>query len=146
MDAARLTRFLHERIPVTAAMALEVTDRGPTHLVLRAPIGPNRNPHDTVFGGTLSTLGLVSGWTLLHAALDDAGLDFKLVGQKSTSEFLAPGLADCVATASCDADALASFLADCRARGRGRITVDSRIASNDVEVARHTGVFVAVQP
>lgn len=146
MDAARLTRFLHEHIPVTRAMALEVTDRGPTHLVIRAPIGPNRNPHDTVFGGTLSTLGLVSGWTLVQAALDDAGLPLKLVGQRSTSEFLAPGLADCVATASCEAEALAAFLAACRTRGRGRITVNSRIASNDLEVARHAGVFVAVQP
>jgi thioesterase domain-containing protein len=146
MDAARLTRFLHERIPVTAAMALQVTERSPTRLVLRAPIAPNRNPHDTVFGGTLATLGIVSGWTLVQAALDDAGLPHKLVGQKSESEFLAPGLSDCIATAGCTAEVLEAFLDACRTRGRGRITVSSRIDSNDVEVARHTGIFVAVKP
>lgn len=145
MDAPTLTRFLHERIPVTAAMALEVVERGPMRLAVRAPFAPNRNPHETVFGGTLATLGLVSCWSLLHTALHDAGLpEAKLFGQKSEIDFLAPGMDDCVATASCEAGALEGFLGSFRERGRARIAVESVIRSNGVDVARHKGVFVAV--
>src|SRR5476649_1974502 len=63
--AADLERFLHEQIPLTAAMGVRVTECDDAHLVLTAPLGPNRNHLQTAFGGSLHALATLSGYGLL---------------------------------------------------------------------------------
>ena len=51
---AALESYLHEHIPITRAMQVRVVEIGPEHARLTAPLAPNINHRETVFGGGLS--------------------------------------------------------------------------------------------
>ncbi len=96
MSPEALTEYLHRHIPLTAAMQLRVLHSGDGHIELLAPLSPNRNHRDTAFGGSLATLGIVTGWTLLQQGLLREGVEARVVVQKSECEFLEPVVAEFV--------------------------------------------------
>lgn len=85
-----LTRYLHDHIPLAAAMQLRVAVADGVQLCLEAPLAPNRNPHGTVFGGSLATIAIACGWTLLFDALRCERLEASLVVQRFEADFSAP--------------------------------------------------------
>ncbi|WP_028081159.1 YiiD C-terminal domain-containing protein [Solimonas soli] len=119
---ADLTAFLHEQIPLTAAMSLRVTHADEAALAIDAPLTPNRNPHGTVFGGSLATLAIVAGWTLLYRALGRSGLAAALVIQHVECDYLAPADRAFRAAARLP-EAWPHFLETLRAKGRARCEV-----------------------
>jgi thioesterase domain-containing protein len=144
MSPEAFTEYLHRNIPLTAAMQLRVL-RGDEHgIELAAPLAPNRNHRDTAFGGSLATLGIVAGWTLLQQGLEREGLEARIVVQKSECEFLQPVAAEFFAESRLPAEEWPRFLATLRKRGRARITVHSTLRSAGQEVVRHSGTFVAL--
>ena len=64
-SAADLERFLHEKIPLTAAMGVHVEECDDSRLVLTAPLEPNRNHLGTAFGGSLHAIATLAGYSLL---------------------------------------------------------------------------------
>ena len=56
MNPAALAAFLHEKIPLSAAMDVSVVSASASEVVLEAPLDPNINVHGTMFGGSVSTL------------------------------------------------------------------------------------------
>ena len=56
MTPSELQRYLHEHIPLTAAMEVKVVSCGPDAAHLSAPLAPNINHRDTAFGGSASAL------------------------------------------------------------------------------------------
>ena len=73
MAPAELEKFLHAKIPLTAAMGIRVVQTGPRQLILEAPLAPNINHLGSVFGGALHTLPTLACyaalWTLLVFAV-----------------------------------------------------------------------------
>lgn len=145
MTPADLDAYLHTHIPLSRHMGLHVILAEPGCVRVQMPLAPNLNPHGTIFGGALSALGLVTGWMLVHAAFERAGLAAKVVGQRSDSQFLAPASADCIAESTCPAAALEQLLASFRSRGRARLQLDTRIRVGALDVVHHRSTFVARQ-
>ena len=54
MTPQTLQRYLHERIPLARAMEVEVRALASDGVELGAPLAPNINHRDTVFGGSAS--------------------------------------------------------------------------------------------
>ena len=144
MSPEALTEYLHRHIPLTAAMQLRVLHSGGGRIELAAPLAPNRNHRDTAFGGSLATLGIVTGWALLQQELGQEGVEARIVVQKSECEFLEPVAAEFHSESHLPAAEWARFLATLRKRGRARITVHSTLRSAGHEVVRHNGTFVAL--
>jgi len=144
MSPERFTEYLHRHIPLTAAMQLRVTGGGAGRIELLAPLPPNRNHRDTAFGGSLATLGIVSGWALLQQELQREGLDSRIVIQRSECDFVEPVDAEFSARCSLPADEWERFLAMLRKRGRARITLHSSLSCAGHEAVRHSGTFVAL--
>jgi thioesterase domain-containing protein len=145
MLPAAITKYLRSQIPLTAAMEISATASDGKSLTIAAPLPPNRNHTDTAFGGSLSTLGIVAGWTLLHVALDDAKVSAKLLIQNSATDFLRPADADLTATCEFpDAAALKDFLSSLTTRRRARIDLVAKILSGKAHVATHKGTYVAI--
>lgn len=88
MDAAELERYLHDHIPLSRAMAVSVVAAAPTEVLLHAPLAPNINHRDTVFGGSASAICILAAWALVHVRLRDAGVVARLVIQRNTMEYL----------------------------------------------------------
>ena len=144
MSPEALTEYLHRNIPLTAAMQLRVLQCGDGSIELVAPLAPNRNHRDTAFGGSLATLGIVTGWALLQQSLSQEGVEARVVVQKSECEFLEPVTAEFISASSLPAEEWTQFLATLRKRGRARITIFSALRSAGREVVRHSGTFVAL--
>lgn len=137
-------QFLHARIPLSAHMGMEVLSLEGNCVRIQIPRAGNLNPHSGVFGGSLSGLGLVCGWSVVHLALHRSGLDAKLVGQKSECDFLKPATGDCVGEARCEDAEMSRFLNQIKKVGAARLKITTHIRVGNIEVARHQGVYAAV--
>lgn len=144
MNIASLNRFLHARIPLSAHMGMKVLALDAGRVQIHLPRARNLNPHSSVFGGSLTALGLVSGWSLVFSAFERAGVPTKLVGQRSECDFLSPATGDCVSETACDESELKALVQRFRDGGKARLAVDTVIRVGDIDVARHHGVFAAL--
>ena len=100
MTAQELEAYLHDRIPLTRAMAVEVRAAGPDGVEVYAPLAPNINHRDTVFGGSASAVAIVAAWSALHVRMRAAGLDVRLVIRRNTMSYERPIAAGFTATAA----------------------------------------------
>lgn len=143
MTPEAFTEYLHREIPLTAFMQARVLRSVPGEVEIGAPLAPNRNLHGTAFAGSLSTLGLISGWVVLDRALHDAELKAHLVAQKNECVFHAPATQELHATARIPADEWTRFLNALRSKGRARISVITEIRAGETLAVTHTGTYAA---
>ncbi|MGC4043921.1 MAG: YiiD C-terminal domain-containing protein [Armatimonas sp.] len=147
MDAAWLETYLHEHIPLSAAMQARVTTLEPAGVTLEAPLAPNINHRETVFGGSIASLATLAAWSLVHTRLRSEGLESRVVVMSSQIDYHAPAtgafLARCDAPNDSD---WALFTRTLSRRGRARLTLTSTVSSEGVLAATLTGTFVAITP
>jgi thioesterase domain-containing protein len=144
MIAAELETFLHDHIPLSRAMAVRVASVSQDRVMLEAPLAPNINHHDTVFGGSAASVATLAAWSLLHVRLAALGLATQLVIQRSTMNYLLPMAGDFTAVAALD-DALAwdAFMRMLTRRGRGRIKLGAVLECAGQRAGVFEGEFVA---
>ncbi|MGH8208780.1 MAG: YiiD C-terminal domain-containing protein [Steroidobacteraceae bacterium] len=141
----RVQRYLHQYIPLSAAMGVQVRTARVEHVRLAAPLAPNVNHTETVFGGSAAALATLSAWTLLHLRLEDARLDARLVIQRSRMEYEKPIPGDFEAVCDFgDDSAWERFRATLARRGRARLTLTAHLVHQAHRVASFAGDFVAL--
>jgi thioesterase domain-containing protein len=145
MQPPELERYLHEHIPLSRAMAIDVRSVSLDQVVLRAPLAPNINHHDTVFGGSASAICILAAWSLVHVRLRVEAVASRLVIQRNVMEYLLPIEGDFSARATItDGAAWARFVQVLRRRGKGRIDIAAILDSNGRVAGRLAGTFVAM--
>lgn len=144
MTPEQLTALLHRHIPLTATMQVQVRHSEAERVVIAAPLAPNINVHGTAFGGSLAILGILSGWTLLHATMQRHGLAAKLVIQKHECEFLEPVAAEFSAESRLPEAEAEAFLQTLRKGRRARISLRSTIHAGAGTAVESRATFVAV--
>jgi len=113
--------------------------------VLAAPLAPNINHRDTVFGGSASAVAILAAWSLLHTRLSAAGLSSRLVIQRNTMHYELPIDGDFIARSFFnDAADWPTFVRMLSRKGRARITVSAVLEYAGQEVGRLDGEFVAL--
>jgi thioesterase domain-containing protein len=146
VTATELEAYLHAHIPITAAMGVTVLSVGAEGIRLSAPLAPNINHRQTVFGGSLATLAILAGWSLVHVRLRTLGVSARIVIQRETVDYTEPATTDF--TAFCPAPDEAAwnrFIALLTRRGRGRLPLTATVESAGIVVATFTGEYVAIQ-
>jgi thioesterase domain-containing protein len=144
VTAADLESYLHTHIPLSAAMQVAVVSATPDAVTLSAPLAPNINHRSTAFGGSVSTLAILSAWSLVNLRLKAEGQTTRLVIQSNRMDYDAPIESDFTATATlADASAWPSFLKLFARRGRARIVAQSVVRCGEVIGGRFEGEFVA---
>lgn len=78
MTPSDLEAYLHSHIPLSAAMQVHVDEVTGEHVRLSAPLAPNINHRETVFGGSASALSILSARSLLHVRLTGARVTARL--------------------------------------------------------------------
>lgn len=144
MTPLQLTSFLHNNIPLTAAMQVEVRECGENRLLIAAPLAPNRNHHGTAFGGSLAVLGIIACWSLLHHALTRRGIAAKLVVQKNECEYFEPVGGEILAHSTLPAVEWEAFVSTLQQKKRARIVLQSEIHAGTRAAVKSTGTFVAI--
>lgn len=140
-----LERYLRQQIPLTAAMGARVRIATPEQVRLAAPLAPNINHNETVFGGSAAALATLAAWTLLHLRIAHAGLRARLVIQRSSMEYEQPipGDFDAVCRFS-DEPAWERFRTTLMRRGRARLTLTAHLLYDAQPMATFEGDFVGL--
>ncbi len=128
-------------------MALRVLACDREGATLAAPLQPNINHRATVFGGSLSAVAILSGWTWLHYAAEGAGLKCRLVIQRNAMEYLAPIAGDFEARCRGLApDEFEKFARQFRRAGKARVTLAADVFFHGQVCAQFHGDYVALAP
>lgn len=90
MKRRELEEFLHEHIPLSKAIGVQVQKSSAEHVVLSAPLTPNINYQSTVFGGSAAAVAILAAWALPNIRLRQAGLQSRLVIQQNTMIYEQP--------------------------------------------------------
>ena len=144
MLARQLEQYLHDEIPLCRAMQVQVTAIAAGSVTLSAPLAPNINHHETVFGGSAAALAVLAGWSLIHVRLEEEGLAAGLVIQRSAMEYERPITGDFSARAAFGSqDAWGDFAAMLKRRGRARLTAVATLEYLGERAGHFTGQFVA---
>lgn len=143
---AEVERYLHEHIPISAAMGVRVVGCDATGVRLSAPLEPNINHRATVFGGSASAVAILAAWTYLHATLRGAELATRLVIQRNTIDYLAPITGDFGAFCpALPATEIERFVRTVRRHGKARLTVAAELTCGERRTASFSGDYVAVR-
>jgi len=147
-SAEALEEYLRGHIPLSAAMDVRVDRADPDGIVISAPLEPNINHRDTVFGGSASALAILAGWALVHVRLSrDRDAPHRIVIQRNEVEYLAPieGRFRARVPAPDHAD-WDRFLRILERRGKSRIGIDAEILVGEEVVGVLSGQYVALPP
>jgi thioesterase domain-containing protein len=141
-----IEQYLHRHIPLSAAMGVRVRLATPGRVELAAPLAPNINHQETVFGGSASALATLSAWTLVHVGLKTANVEATTVIQRNLMSYEEPIHGDFTAVCTLiDDSAWQRFLKTIERRGRGRITMNAHLVYEGRQVASFEGDFVALR-
>jgi thioesterase domain-containing protein len=145
MKAGSLQKYLHERIPISKAMGVEVLEATLDGVILTAPLSPNINHRETVFGGSASAVAILSAWSLLYLRFKIENINSRIVIQKSTMIYEHP-ITDMFTASSvvCDALAWVKFVTTLKRKKRARVKINSILSCNGKRVGELEGVFVAL--
>jgi thioesterase domain-containing protein len=139
-----LQQYLHAQIPLSAAMRVSVVSATAETVILSAPLEPNINHKDTAFGGSLSTLGILAAWSLLHLRLVEEKLPCEVVIQSNQMDYDKPVTGPFTATSSlAESAAWPAFRKILTRRKLARIEVQSLLMAEGIAVGRFSGRFVA---
>ena len=131
--AQLLQSVLHQDIPLTRDMGVEVISWQDHQLRLHLPLAQNINHKSTLFGGSLYCGAVLAGWGWLYLRLKEAGIDDgHIVIQDGQIQYPLPVKRDGVAI--CDAPDEASwdkFLKMYQRRGLARLALKTRIVAED---------------
>lgn len=145
MTPDELEKYLHGHIPLSRAMQVSAQAVSPDSVVLSAPIGPNINHRDTVFGGSASALAILAAWSLLNLRLSQQSVPFRLVIQRNAMEYLAPMSELFTATASLHApQSWGRQIRMLERKGAARFTVVAQLFCADQQTGSFSGEFVAL--
>ncbi len=141
--ATLLEKTLHEEIPLTREIGVEVVAASPQRIELAAPLSPNINHKCTAFGGSLYAVAVLAGWSMVFARLHAAGLYAHIVIQDAKIEYLLPVIE--TINARCELASDAEFdrcLKLFSRKGRGRIALDVQIVTQQGVAVRFCGNYV----
>jgi thioesterase domain-containing protein len=142
---AALERILHDEIPLTRAMGVRVAAYDGNLLRLTAPLTPNINDKGTAFGGSLYSLAVLCGWSLLYLKVKEAGLAYNIVIQEANVLYLLPVSGDLSAECSIDNEAIAQLYAALNTRDRARLPLTVVIKQNERPAFEFSGRYVVLK-
>ncbi|NUO82004.1 YiiD C-terminal domain-containing protein [candidate division KSB1 bacterium] len=145
MDAIVLQKYLHEHIPLSQAMGVEVVTATGEGVTLFAPLAQNLNHRETVFGGSASALAILSAWTLINLKLEKEGLKARIVIQRNCMKYERLILGGFTASAAVrDLAAWRRFTDTLKRKHRARMNVSAELHCNEEKVGEFEGDFVAM--
>jgi thioesterase domain-containing protein len=144
-DPFGLEAYLHEHIPLSKHIGIRVQHADTTAVRLWAPLEPNLNHRKTGFGGSISALAILAGWSILWCRLRERTSGHNIVIQRNHIEYVAPVTADF--TARCSAPSATHwqrFVRTLEQRGRARIQLEASVHADETLAATFSGRFVVI--
>jgi thioesterase domain-containing protein len=140
-----LEAYLHEHIPISQHMGIQVVRADLECVTLSAPLEPNINHKSTVFGGSCASVAMLAAWSLVLLRVKDAGRDARIVIQHGSIDYLAPIDGAFSATSNTPEQAIWDRFLRALERGRpARIELAADVESGSKLVATMAGSYAAL--
>jgi thioesterase domain-containing protein len=147
MTPSQLEHYLHEHIPLSKAMQVAVVEVAADKVILSAPLAPNINHRETVFGGSASAVAILAAWSLLHTRISAQGVASRVVIQRNTMSYERPISGTFTALSSLALpEQFAAFLRMLERKGKARTTLVCHLHFAGEVAGRFEGEFVALGP
>ncbi len=146
MNAAELERYLQLHIPISQAMGIAAREVSSSGIRLVAALQPNLNHLSTAFGGSVASLAVLAGWSLLRVQLDGTSPTPQIVIQRSSMEYPEPIQGDFEAFCpKPPQEVWQRFMSGFSRRGKARLALDVEVGSSGRVAARFHGSYVAAR-
>jgi len=143
MDSKEIEEYLHEHIPLSKAMEVHVQFASDNRVVLEAPIGPNINHRETVFGGSASALAILAAWCLLYVRLTGEDVGGRIVIRENAMKYSRPIDGPFQAIALAPGPVEWRRMIAMLTKGRmARVPVNATLMCNELQVGEFAGEFV----
>lgn len=136
MTANELTKKIHKGIPLTQAMAFDITQLTETSIAVKSGGEENINVHGTAFAGSLYTTCVLAAWGLVNSRLPD---EASLVLASGHIDYLSPVVGDISARGEIPKQDFEQFLTAVNDQGRSRLDVEIQVEHEGVLAAKFTG-------
>jgi thioesterase domain-containing protein len=146
INCGTIEQYLHEHIPISKAMSVSVTSIDANGVILSAPLLPNINHRSTVFGGSISTIAILSAWTFVRVRLQVLEIPCRIIIKSNSINYLKPiegsFHAHCLTPPQHDWD---KFIEVVARRGKGRICLNVEVNDGKkILAAKFQGEYVAL--
>lgn len=139
-----LQQKLHNEIPLTKFMNLKIDEYNEKQLITTAPLDVNINDKGTAFGGSLSTITIISSWSLCWLISQELGFDSKnIVVIKNENKYLKPVTKDIICTTIKPSKEEITILKNkLENKGSASIKIKSQIIEDNEVCVEFDGVYV----
>ena len=144
-QAEELEAFIKNNIPLAGFMNICVEELTNYSIKITAPFNWNKNHYGTVFGGSIVSLGIIAGWSLLHFRISEENINTILMIQESKMKFFQPihnGFE--AVNNSLPVEVWEEFKEEYLKNGKAKIRLLSHLYSKGELVATHEGLFTAL--
>lgn len=140
-----LQALLYKEIPITQHLHVTVGAYTGHMLRLDAPLAVNINHAGTAFGGSLSTLVTLAGWSMVWFMLQERGIRGEIVIQDSVCKYLTPVTHDFSAFCYCPDIAQGErFDKMLLLHKKGRLELKAEIMDGDTLAVSFVGRYVVL--
>lgn len=142
-----LQAMLEREIPMCTQMGIRVHDGGPNGLVMRLPLGPNRNHQRTAFAGSLNAVCTIAGWGSVYLLLKELDRRGYIVIRRSSIRYHEPVNSDEI-LARCQPvspEARQFFLEMLDDKKQAKMDLNVEIAGQNGPLVSFNGSYVVIQ-
>lgn len=140
----KLLNKLHNEIPLTKMMDIQIKDYNNTSLITTAPLEININDKGTAFGGSLSTMTIISSWSMCWLISQELGYDSKnIVVIKNENSYKRPVKKDLVCeTFKPNKEEIEILKNKLEEKGSASIKIQSQIIEDNEVCVDFVGTYV----
>lgn len=139
-----LQNKLYNEIPLTKIMEIKIQNYNNQELITTASLGININDKGTAFGGSLSTLSIISGWSLCWLISKELGFNSNnIVIIKNETSFRKPVTKDIICHTKKPSNEEIQILKEkLLIKKSASIKIESKIIENDEICVDFVGYYV----
>ena len=139
-----LQKKLHNEIPLTKLMNINIKEYNEKELITTAPLNININDKGTAFCGSLSTMTIISSWSLCWLISKELGFDSNnIVIIKNETSFKKPVTKDIVChTKKPSFEEIKTLKQKLEIKKSASIKIESKIIENDEICVEFVGYYV----
>ncbi|QKE29069.1 putative thioesterase (yiiD_Cterm domain) [Arcobacter acticola] len=139
-----LQKKLHNEIPLTKLMNINIKEYNEKELITTAPLNININDKGTAFGGSLSTMTIISSWSLCWLISKELGFNSKnIVVIKNENSYKKPVTKDIVCyTQKPSQQEIATLKEKLQTKKSASIKINSIIIENNETYVEFQGYYV----
>ena len=140
----KLQNKLHDEIPLTKLMQLSLQNYNDKELITTAPLDININDKGTAFGGSLSTVTIISSWSMCWLLSQELQYDSKnIVVIKNENSYLKPVTKNIIChTTRPDQDEINILKEKLEKKGSASISIQSKIIEDGNVCVEFEGLYV----